>query len=36
MFFSNLTRSEVVKEHPTLKIGQVAKILGKSYAIVAN
>ena len=29
MVFSNLTRTEVVKEHPSLKIGQVAKILGE-------
>ena len=28
MFFSNLTRHEVTKEHPELRVGAVAKILG--------
>jgi len=31
MVFSNLTRSEVVKENPSLKISDVAKILGKRW-----
>lgn len=31
MFFSNTTRSEVVKVHPELKIGGIAKILGEKW-----
>lgn len=31
MFFSNLTRSGVVKENPELRIGGIAKILGERW-----
>lgn len=31
MFFSNLTRHEVTKEHPEYRVGQVAKILGEKW-----
>lgn len=31
MFFSNCTRSDVVAEHPELKIGGIAKILGERW-----
>ena len=31
MFFSNVTRPEVVAENPDLKIGPVAKILGARW-----
>ena len=36
MFFSNLTRHEVTKEHPELRVGAVAKILGMILLILAG
>ena len=36
MFFSNLTRHEITKDHPELRVGAVAKILGllNSYLLL--